>query len=87
MGNAGNNIPTKRMAANSCASKSLSHLTISEDNEKNNDDIVASSIPRILIFVFGVGKMTGVTGEFVDGVSDSITKFLSSNRSAIYVLE
>jgi len=88
MGTEGINIPTKRKAANSNGSMSSSHLTISELREKNKDDTAANSRPRIFICGLGDGDVTfGVTtGELVDGVSDSITRFLSSSRSAIYMV-
>lgn len=82
---AGSSIPAERMAANSNGSTSPSHLTISVLMEKKNDDSAASSIPRTLILGGpGAGETIGVTGELVDGVSDSITRFRSSSRSAIF---
>lgn len=86
MGMAGSSIPAERIATSCNGSMSPSHFTINVLREKKNDDIAANSIPRILILVFGGEETTGVSGELVDGVSDSITRFRSSTRSAIYIV-
>jgi len=84
MGSEGSSIPTKRIAANSNGSMSLSHLTINELREKKKEDMAANNKPRIFICVFGEDVTFGVIGEVVDGVvSDSITRLRSSSRSAI----
>jgi hypothetical protein len=46
MGIAGRRTPTKRHAASSMGCTSTSHLTITEQREKNRDDSVARSSPR-----------------------------------------
>ena len=46
MGRAGRRTPTKRHAASSMGCTSTSHLTITEQSEKNRDDRGASSSPR-----------------------------------------